>query len=109
MPSETAIAIASIIFGGVLESLPGLRIAFAHGGGAYPALVGRMEHGFNVRPDLVAVQNKVSPREYIGRFTLDSLVHDADMLRYLIGLVGEECIALGSDYPFPLGESEPGA
>lgn len=108
MPCETALTIVSLIFGCVLERLPDLRIAFAHSGGAYPALVGRLEHDFNVRPDLVAIQNEVNPKEYIGKFTLDSLVHDADMLRYLIGLVGAQCIALGSDYPFPLGEPEPG-
>lgn len=61
-----------------------------------------------MRPDLCAVDNKRNPRDYLGRFYLDSLVHDADALRYLIGLMGAEKIALGSDYPFPLGEAEPG-
>ena len=56
MPSETALAIVSLIFGGVLERLPDLRIAFARSGRAYPALMGRLEHDFNVRPDLVAIQ-----------------------------------------------------
>lgn len=108
MPAESSLAICSLIFGGVLEKLPDLRIAFAHGGGAFPITIGRIEHGFKVRPDLCAVDNPVNPREYLGRFYLDSLVHDADALRYLIKLVGEERIALGSDYPFPLGEAEPG-
>ena len=62
-----------------------------------------------MRPDLCATRNAVNPREYLGRFYLDSLVHDADALRYLIRLVGVERIALGSDYPFPLGEQPPGA
>lgn len=109
MPAETALAICSVIFGGVLERLPNLRIGFAHGGGAFPGTIGRIEHGFNVRPDLCAVRNGVNPREYLGKFYLDSLVHDADALRYLIKLVGEERIALGSDYPFPLGEHVPGS
>ena len=108
MPAETSLAICSMIFGGVLERLPRLRVAFAHGGGAFPATIGRIEHGFQVRPDLCAVDNPVNPREYLGRFYLDSLVHDARMLQYLIELVGEQRIALGSDYPFPLGEAEPG-
>ena len=108
MPAETALAICSVIFGGVLERLPRLRIAFAHGGGAFPGTVGRIEHGFCCRPDLVAVDNPRSPRDYLGRFYLDSLVHDADALRHLIRLVGAERVALGSDYPFPLGEAEPG-
>ncbi len=108
MPAEVSLAICSMIFGGVFERLPKLRVAFAHGGGAFPATIGRIEHGFHVRPDLCAVDNKVNPRSYLGRFYLDSLVHDPAMLRHLIDLVGAEKIALGSDYPFPLGEAEPG-
>ncbi|HRQ76892.1 MAG TPA: amidohydrolase family protein [Phycisphaerales bacterium] len=109
MPAETTLAICSMIFGGVFERLPRLRVAFAHGGGSFPGTIGRIEHGFSVRPDLCAVDNAVNPREYLGRFYLDSLVHNADALRSLIRLVGEEKIALGSDYPFPLGEECPGA
>ena len=109
MPAEVSLAICSLIFGGVLERLPGLRIAFAHGGGAFPGTLGRIERGFLSRPDLVAVDNPVNPRSYLGRFYLDSLVHDADLLRHLLKLVGARRIALGSDYPFPLGEPVPGA
>ncbi len=109
MPAETCLAICSMIFGGVFERLPKLRVAFAHGGGSFPATIGRIEHGFNVRPDLCAVDNNVNPREYLGKFWLDSLVHDADMLRYMIELIGPHRIALGSDYPFPLGEHTPGS
>jgi len=109
MPAETSLSICSMIFGGVFERLPRLRIAFAHGGGAFPATLGRIEHGFKVRPDLCAVDNEHNPRDYLGRFYVDSLVHDAAMLHYMIGLMGAEAIALGSDYPFPLGEQVPGA
>jgi aminocarboxymuconate-semialdehyde decarboxylase len=109
MPAETALAISSMIFGGVLERLPDLRVAFAHGGGAFPGTVGRIEHGFHVRPDLCAVDNDVNPRDYLRRIFVDSLVHDPAALRYLIALVGAERIALGSDYPFPLGEERPGS
>ena len=108
MPAETSLAICSLIFGGVLERLPSLRIAFAHGGGAFPATIGRIVHGFDVRPDLCAVTNPVSPREYLRRIYLDSLVHDPLALRYLIDLMGADRIALGTDYPFPLGEARPG-
>jgi len=108
MPAETALAICSILFGGVLERLPRLRIAFAHGGGSFPGTIGRIEHGFRCRPDLCAVDNARNPREYLGKFYLDSLVHDPDALRHLIRLVGAERIALGTDYPFPLGEDQPG-
>jgi aminocarboxymuconate-semialdehyde decarboxylase len=108
MPAESSLAICSMIFGGVFERLPKLRVAFAHGGGSFPSTIGRIEHGFNVRPDLVAKDNQVNPREYLGKFYFDSLVHDSAMLDYLMDLVGPEKIALGTDYPFPLGELEPG-
>ena len=108
MPAESSLAICSMIFGGVLERLPNLKVAFAHGGGSFPATIGRIEHGFNVRPDLVAVDNKVNPREYLNRIYLDTLVHDPMMMDYLINLMGPNQLALGTDYPFPLGELEPG-
>ncbi|MFY9309976.1 MAG: amidohydrolase family protein [Bacteroidia bacterium] len=109
MPAETSLAICSMIFGGVFERLPNLRVAFAHGGGSFPATIGRIEHGFNCRPDLVAIDNPINPKEYLGKFWLDSLVHDKAMLDFVVNLVGANRIALGSDYPFPLGELEPGS
>lgn len=108
MPAETSRAITSMIFGGIFEKLPHLRVAFAHGGGSFPATIGRIEHGYNVRPDLCAVDNKHNPREYLGKFWLDSLVHDPAMLNYIVDLMGSDKVCLGTDYPFPLGELEPG-
>lgn len=108
MPAETSLAICSMIFGGVFERLPELRVAFAHGGGSFPATIGRIQHGFDCRPDLVAIDNNIPPKHYLGKFYLDSLVHDPMMLDYIIKLMGADRIALGSDYPFPLGENEPG-
>ena len=108
MPAEVSRAICSLIFSGVLEKLPRLRICFAHGGGAFPATLGRIDHGFNVRPDLCAVDNPHSPRKYLSRLYFDSLVHEAAKLDYLVKLIGADQIMLGSDYPFPLGEAEPG-
>lgn len=108
MPAETSRAVCSLIFSGVLEKLKNLRICFAHGGGSFPATIGRIEHGFDVRPDLCAIDNDVNPREYLGKFWLDSLVHDKLMLEYLVKLIGADKVALGTDYPFPLGELEPG-
>jgi aminocarboxymuconate-semialdehyde decarboxylase len=108
MPAETSLAICSMIFGGVFEKLPKLKVAFAHGGGSFPATIGRIEHGFNVRPDLCAVDNPVNPRDYLGNFYLDSLVHEPKMLDFIVDLMGEDKICLGTDYPFPLGELEPG-
>lgn len=108
MPAETSRAICSMIFGAVLERFPKLRVAFAHGGGSFPLTIGRIEHGFNVRPDLVAIDNAVNPRDYIGKFWIDSLVHDVKAMDYIIDVMGEDSICLGSDYPFPLGEHHPG-
>jgi aminocarboxymuconate-semialdehyde decarboxylase len=108
MPTETAIAISSMIFGGVFDRLPDLRIAFAHGGGSFPFTLGRMDHGFDVRPDLCATKIDRPPSTYLDRFYIDSLVHDPAALRFLVDLHGEQRIAMGSDYPFPLGEARPG-
>lgn len=108
MPADTTVAIASMIFGGVLQRLPRLRVAFAHGGGSFPGTFGRIQHGFEVRPDLCAVDNPVPPREHLGRFWIDSLVHDPAMLDHVVRLFGADRVALGTDYPFPLGELEPG-
>lgn len=63
MPSETAVAICSVLMGGVLEKFPRLKVCFAHGGGAFPYLIGRVEHGYNVRPDLCATENPFNPRQ----------------------------------------------
>ena len=114
MPAETSLAICSMIFGGVFEKFPKLRVGFAHGGGAFPFTIGRIEHAFHVRPDLVAEENSTNPRKYLAhdgtpaRFYVDSIVHDPDALKLLLKVFGAERIALGSDYPFPLGETHPG-
>ena len=108
MPAETSRAICSLIFGGVFEKLPNLKIAFAHGGGSFPATIGRIQHGFNVRPDLCAVDNNIDPESYLGKFWVDSLVHDPSALNFLIEKVGKDKVMLGTDYPFPLGDLEPG-
>lgn len=117
MPAETCLAICSMLLGGILERLPDLRVCFAHGGGSFPATVGRIQHGFEARPDLCATDSRVEPLAYLAdaaagrsaRFYVDSLVHDADALRLLLRKFGANRIALGSDYPFPLGEDRPGS
>jgi len=109
MPAETSRAICSMIFGGIFEKFPKLRVAFAHGGGSFPATIGRIEHGFKVRPDLCAVDNPNNPRNYLNKFYVDSLVHDPANLKFLIDLLGIDRVALGTDYPFPLGELKPGS
>lgn len=109
MPAEESLAICSLIFGGVFERLPALRVCVAHGGGSFAATLGRIEHGFRVRPDLVAVDNAHPPSHYLGRFWVDSLVLDPQALRHIVDVFGRDRVALGSDYPFPLGEASPGA
>lgn len=108
MPAETARAISSLIFSGVFERHPKLKIAFAHGGGSFPFTIGRIEHGFNVRPDLCAIDNKENPRNYIGKFWIDALTHDDKALEYIVDIMGNDKVCMGSDYPFPLGEHHPG-
>ncbi len=73
MPAESSLAICSMLFGGVFERLPRLRVCFAHGGGAFPFTLGRIQHGFEARPDLCAMDNAVAPAAYVGRFWVDSL------------------------------------
>lgn len=109
MPAETSRAACSMIFGGVLERLPALRVMFSHAGGSFLPTLGRVEHGFNCRPDLVAIDNPINPREYLGKFWIDSITHDPDLLAYVMKLQGSDKICLGSDYPFPLGDLDIGA
>ncbi|MCC7453339.1 MAG: amidohydrolase [Crocinitomix sp.] len=108
MPAETARAMASLIFGGVLERLPNLRVLASHAGGSFIPTLGRIEHGFNCRPDLVAVDNNRSPKKYLGKFWTDCITHDIDLLKYILKQQGASRVCLGSDYPFPLGDLEIG-
>jgi aminocarboxymuconate-semialdehyde decarboxylase len=108
MPAETSRAICSLIFGGIFERLTSLRVNFAHAGGSFLGTIGRIEHGFICRPDLVAIDNPVNPRTYLGKFWVDCITHDSLMLEYVLKLQGSSRIALGSDYPFPLGDLEIG-
>jgi len=108
MPAETSRAACSMIFGGVLEKLPDLRVNFSHAGGSFLPTIGRIEHGYNCRPDLVAIDNPVNPREYLGKFWVDSITHDPKILKYVIDVQGSKKVSLGSDYPFPLGDLEIG-
>lgn len=114
MPAETSRAICSMIFGGVFKRLPNLKVCFAHAGGSFPMTVGRVEHGWRSRPDLCAMNigdeasGGIGPREFMDRIFIDSLTHDEDALRFCLDMFGSDQIMLGTDYPFPLGEWEPG-
>ncbi|MGH8721212.1 MAG: amidohydrolase family protein [Burkholderiales bacterium] len=109
MPAETQLAIVSLILGGGFDRLPqDLRICFAHGGGSFAFLLGRLENAWRNR-DLARGVSQHPPSHYVGRFYVDSAVFDARSLRLLVEVMGEERVMLGSDYPFPLGEQRVGA
>jgi aminocarboxymuconate-semialdehyde decarboxylase len=104
-PIETTIALSHIIFSGLLERHPDLRICAAHGGGYLPAYFGRTGHGYRVRQECGGLPHE--PRVYLRRMYFDSLVYSADALRRLADEVGAERIVVGTDYPFDMGESAP--
>jgi aminocarboxymuconate-semialdehyde decarboxylase len=95
-----------LIVGGVLERLPNLRICFAHGGGAFPLVQGRVDKGFAVRSEMRVNIGK-PPSDYARRIYVDSLVFDAASLRFVIDKQGADHVILGSDYPFGLGDDDP--
>src|SRR5262245_53955618 len=101
-PTDTAVAVASLIFGGVLAELPAVKIVCAHGGGSTPHLCGRWDRGARVRPELCHV--KRMPSESLRRLYFDSLTHSADSLELLVRTVGADRVVLGSDYPYDMGD-----
>lgn len=107
MPSETAFAVGAMLFGGVLEQAPGLKIVFSHGGGSVPFIIGRMEQGWRVwEPARAHLPDP--PTAYLNRFYFDSIVWDEASLELLVRRVGADRVLLGSDYPFVMGEERPG-
>jgi aminocarboxymuconate-semialdehyde decarboxylase len=109
MPAETHLSILALILGGVFDRVPEtLRICFAHGGGSFAFWLGRFENAWHRRNDLVGVSQR-PPSAYLGRFAVDSAVFDERALRLLVDTIGEDHVLLGSDYPYPLGESPAGA
>ena len=105
-PLETALALSKLIFGGVLERLPALRICFAHGGGAFPFTLGRLNYGWRVRAEgPAAIPNE--PREYARRIWVDSLSHGEGNLRFIVDQLGPDRVVVGSDYPFDMGFEDP--
>ncbi|HVB86007.1 MAG TPA: amidohydrolase family protein [Candidatus Dormibacteraeota bacterium] len=104
-PLETTVALSHLIFGGVLDRFPGLKICAAHGGGYLPSYVGRSDHGYAVRPE--AANIKLKPSEYLKRIYYDSLVYTPEGLRHLIEQVGVAQVMIGTDYPFDMGSYDP--
>jgi aminocarboxymuconate-semialdehyde decarboxylase len=109
MPAETQLSIVSMILGGAFDRLPrSLRVCFAHGGGSFAFLLGRLENAWHNR-DIVRAGSKAPPSTYCDRFFVDSAVFDDRALRLLVEVMSEDRVILGSDYPFPLGELEIGS
>ena len=105
-PTDSAVAAASLIFGGVLKEFPRLKFYLAHGGGSCPYIRGRWEHGWRVRPEgKVAIDRP--PSEYFKLLYFDSLAHFGPALNYLVETVGPERVMLGTDYPFDMGDTDP--
>ncbi|WP_397473089.1 amidohydrolase family protein [Pusillimonas sp.] len=105
-PLDTAVMVANLMYSGVLDELPDLKICLAHGGGFTPYQLGRLVHGHKVRPEARQF-TQTSPSELIRRFYFDSLVFDPGALRYLIDLVGAERVCIGTDSPFDMGDEHP--
>ena len=104
-PFDTAVAAANLIFSGLLDRFPKLDICLPHAGGAFPYLIGRLNHGWKVRQECKAM--KKPPSSYLRRFTYDTISHGPEPLRYLINLVGADRVMLGSDYCFDMGYERP--
>jgi aminocarboxymuconate-semialdehyde decarboxylase len=104
-PFDTAVAAANLIFSGLLDRFPKLNICLPHAGGAFPYLIGRLNHGWKVREECRAL--KKPPLSYLRRFTYDTISHAPESLRYLIDLVGADRVMLGSDYCFDMGYERP--
>ena len=106
LPAETSLAISRLILGGVLDRLPTLRIAFAHAGGNFVPLLGRIDHGFAVRAEARRVISR-PPSAYLRRLYFDSITHDPRVLELLCEKAGSDRVMLGSDYPFDMGVERP--
>lgn len=104
-PTETTLALNHVVFGGVLDRFPRLRLCAAHGGGYFPHYLGRADHAFHVRPESRTMQRP--PSAYLDSLWFDSLVHDRDVLSRLVAAVGHRQVVLGSDYPFDMAEDDP--
>ena len=101
--TDTAVAAASLIFGGVLREYPGVKFYLAHGGGSCPYLYPRWDHGWRTRPSAKGLIDR-PPSEYLKRFRFDALTHSTRVLEYLVELVGAERVMLGTDYPYDMGD-----
>lgn len=104
-PLDTTITAGSMIFSGLLDRFPGLKICLCHSGGQLPYLIGRFNHGYQERPECKKPKNP--PSEYLRSFYYDHITHSKQILQYLIGMVGSDRVLLGTDYPFDMGLKRP--
>ena len=104
-PLDTTIAAACLVFGGVMERHPKLKVCLLHGGGFVPYQAGRWVHGWQVRPE-PKLNIKGSPQPYLDRFTFDTILHGRPQLEFLVGSAGAGRVLLGSDYPYDMGTGE---
>ncbi|MGW9585915.1 amidohydrolase family protein [Microbacterium sp. NPDC055455] len=104
-PTETSLALSRLIFGGVLDRFPGLRVWAAHAGGWLPSYSGRADHAWHQRQDARTCEHP--PSWYLRRMWFDALVYTSPALRFLVESVGEDHVTLGSDYPFDMGVDDP--
>ena len=108
MPAETQLAVSALILSGAFDRLPkSLRICFAHGGGSFAYLLGRMQNAWEHQP-LARGGAQRPPVQYLDRFYVDSAIFDQRSLKLLVDVMGEDHVMLGSDYPYPLGEEHIG-
>lgn len=105
-PLDTTIAAASIIYGGLLDDFPGLRIILVHGGGFLPYQIGRLDHAYRARPE-PRVRARRRPSEYLRSFYFDTITHNGSALEFMVRQVGYDRVVLGSDYPFDMGYTDP--
>ena len=109
MPAETQLSIVSMILGGAFDRVsPKLKICFAHGGGSFVFLLGRLDNAW-IHRDIARGHSQHPPSHYLDRFYLDSAVFDEGSLRLLVDKMGEDRVVFGTDYPFPLGEQKMGS
>lgn len=106
-PAETTVAVGHLVFGGVLERHPGLRIALVHGGGFVPYQLGRWDHAFHTDDRGAATHLRRPPSEWVRQMLFDTVLHSPGAVRFLIDAVGAEQVVLGSDYPFRMGDPSP--
>jgi len=106
-PAETTIALAGLIYSGVFDRFPNLKVCAVHGGGFIPFQIGRLDRGYRAKPELAAKEASRLPSDYLQMLYVDTVVHDPRVLRFLIDIMGADRILVGTDYPFEMGDDDP--